>query len=204
MQPITVTFDVNGGKVNKTSKRVVYNQIYGELPTPTREGYEFMGWNGKNMFTGLVKGKGLNSNNGAEINNINAAVSDYIPISFNLNNNYYLSGLTNTLNSYIAAYNENKEFIGRSGGDKHKYISFNSTIFSKNVSGIEGDIKYIRITQYKTSNNSGTIEDINNIQIQLKTGTKATTYEPYYIISSTTVVQGTNHPLKAIWQDKEE
>lgn len=39
-----VTFDAAGGKVVPTSKRVVYGYNYGALPTPTRDGYAFAGW----------------------------------------------------------------------------------------------------------------------------------------------------------------
>ena len=37
-------FDANGGAVETTYKDVVYSQQFGELPTPTREGYSFLGW----------------------------------------------------------------------------------------------------------------------------------------------------------------
>ena len=40
----TVTFDANGGSVFPSSKLVNYNETYGTLPTPTREGYTFGGW----------------------------------------------------------------------------------------------------------------------------------------------------------------
>ena len=40
----TVTFDPNGGSVSETSKRIYYNSVYGDLPTPTRSGFEFLGW----------------------------------------------------------------------------------------------------------------------------------------------------------------
>lgn len=40
----TVTFDPNGGKVSPTSKSVTFASVYGELPTPTRPGYDFKGW----------------------------------------------------------------------------------------------------------------------------------------------------------------
>ncbi len=40
----TVTFNANGGEVSPTSKTVTYDDVYGELPTPTREGYTFKGW----------------------------------------------------------------------------------------------------------------------------------------------------------------
>ncbi|MDE6835146.1 MAG: InlB B-repeat-containing protein [Ruminococcus sp.] len=41
---INITFDSNGGNVSTTSKIVMYNQTYGDLPIPTRAGYEFTGW----------------------------------------------------------------------------------------------------------------------------------------------------------------
>ena len=34
---------------DKVSKTVTHNKSYGDLPTPVRKGYEFMGWNGKNL-----------------------------------------------------------------------------------------------------------------------------------------------------------
>ena len=41
---VTVTFDANGGTVNTNTKDVEVGSQYGELPTPTREGYTFLGW----------------------------------------------------------------------------------------------------------------------------------------------------------------
>lgn len=40
----TITFDANGGSVGTPSKDVYYGSTYGELPTPVREGYDFVGW----------------------------------------------------------------------------------------------------------------------------------------------------------------
>lgn len=42
----TVTFNVNGtgGTVSPSSKKVVYGNQYGTLPTPSRTGYTFLGW----------------------------------------------------------------------------------------------------------------------------------------------------------------
>ena len=40
----TVTFDPNSGEVAPTSKLVTFDAAYGELPTPTRENYRFVGW----------------------------------------------------------------------------------------------------------------------------------------------------------------
>ncbi len=39
-----IYFDANGGEVAILSKTVVYDSIYGDLPTPEWEGHEFAGW----------------------------------------------------------------------------------------------------------------------------------------------------------------
>lgn len=40
----TVKFEPNGGKVDISSTKAVYDCPYGTLPTPTRTGYDFAGW----------------------------------------------------------------------------------------------------------------------------------------------------------------
>ena len=41
----TLTFDPQSGTVNPTTKSVAYNSTVGALPTPTRNGFTFSGWN---------------------------------------------------------------------------------------------------------------------------------------------------------------
>ncbi|SFH99059.1 Listeria/Bacterioides repeat-containing protein [Pseudobutyrivibrio sp. OR37] len=41
---VKVTFNPNGGSVNKSSQSVEPGEAYGTLPTPTRTGYTFTGW----------------------------------------------------------------------------------------------------------------------------------------------------------------
>ena len=40
----TVTFDPNGGSISQKTKVVTYDSTYGTLPTPTKTGYNFLGW----------------------------------------------------------------------------------------------------------------------------------------------------------------
>lgn len=40
----TLYFDANGGSVSETSRVVLCDQPFGELPTPTRTGFDFKGW----------------------------------------------------------------------------------------------------------------------------------------------------------------
>lgn len=39
-----ISFDANGGSVSKSGQSVSYKSPYGELPTPTKPGYTFIGW----------------------------------------------------------------------------------------------------------------------------------------------------------------
>ena len=104
----TVTFDADGGVVPVSTKNVIVGNNYGYLPTPTKEGYTFLGWNGKNKFSGLIKGKSLNDTTGADRTLEGHSVTDFINVNMQ-NNTYYLSGLSSDLRTYVAAYNGNNE-----------------------------------------------------------------------------------------------
>ena len=43
-KPLKVVFDANGGKTGEDEKTIHYEDVYGELPIPTRKGYTFKGW----------------------------------------------------------------------------------------------------------------------------------------------------------------
>ena len=63
----TVTLDLNGGTLanhgdsEQLTKQVTYGETYGELPMPTREGYRFIGWSGKNLINLEVSEKNPSS-----------------------------------------------------------------------------------------------------------------------------------------------
>lgn len=40
----TCNFNANGGDCDEDSKKVIFNKTYGTLPTPEKEGYEFVAW----------------------------------------------------------------------------------------------------------------------------------------------------------------
>ena len=56
---------------------------------------------------------------------------------------------------------------------------------------------YYLVIEFYGSSTSTNIEITN---VQLEEGNVATAYEPYYVTSTTTVVQNDNHTLTAIWQ----
>lgn len=133
---------------------------------------------GKNRFKPLQKGIGINSTNGSQITSGTNAATDYIPISFSNNEKYYLSGLTNTLNSFIASYNKDKVFLGRTNGTNVINWSLAGNVFTNGTPQGTGEIAYIRVTQYYISTNTGTIDDVDALTPQLESGNQATEYEP--------------------------
>ena len=56
-QPITVSYNGNGGKADSASSTVYYNSTYGNMPSAKRTGYSFKGW-----FTAPTGGTQINAN----------------------------------------------------------------------------------------------------------------------------------------------
>ena len=155
---------------------------------------------GKNLFSGLTKGIGIHSTNGSEITNSNYAASDYIPVDFNTNTNYYISGLPTTISNFVAAYNANKEFLGRTGGSVNSnYKMASAASFQSGTPQGTGDISYLRVCCYKTSVNTGTINDIDGCNIQLEVGSSATEYEPYNSATFTPTADGTVNGVTSLY-----
>lgn len=160
---------------------------YGAMPSPEYpspiqnvEGDVNVTVTNKNLFTGLVKGISINHTTGEEGKSNKSSASDFIKVNFDTNSGYYLSGLTNTISSYVAFYNKDKKYLGRTGGFEQLFISFSANSFSSKAPDYETiedkNITFVRITQYVTAVSPGTIDDIDNLQIQLEPGTTATNY----------------------------
>lgn len=131
-----------------------------------------------NLFPGWLIGQGINSNNGSIVSNENGAISsDFIAVDFSKNINYTLSGLTTNLRTFIAAYNSNKQFLGRTGANYSGLVTFNNTSFVSGTPQGTGDIAYIRITSYNPRD--GSISQVNNLKTMLNTGSTALKYEEY-------------------------
>ena len=150
---------------------------------------------GKNMFSGFVKGKGLNSNTGVELESSSGALSDYISVDFEKDTSYTVSGLTDTLASYIAGYDEDKVFTGRTSAKEITNLTFYYTTFGGGTPSSNKPTKYIRVYQYVRSGVTGTIDDVDNLQVMLNKGTTVIEYEPYK--SSTTQFK-LDQPLRSL------
>ena len=195
--PLTVTDHLEGEEA--INYQVYGNSVQDGTPTPetpieiqsvgdlvTDEASEYYGKYdipinicGKNLFSGLTKGIGIHNANGSEITDKKYTASGYIPVDLTVNNNYHISGLPSTISNYIAAYNENKEFLGRTGGSAVTERILTTKAFTSGTAQGTGDIAYLRICVFVTSTTSGTIDDIDDCKIQLEKGSTATEYEPY-------------------------
>ena len=202
-----VTFDANGGNVDVLSKEVSYGYAYGELPIPTREGYTFKGWNGKNKLNtydrDAITMNGVTvyvENNVFNIYGVNTGTYNYGLISYNnmsildsngqytlsvfpsINTGAYVSlnyyNVSGKLDSYIYEVNKKSRFKTQSiPEDYDKLALFFVGIYSSSIN-IDEEFK-----------------------VQLEKGSTATEWEPYYVTQDVKVTQMQNHTLTAIWEE---
>ena len=217
-EPITVTFDANGGSVSQTSKQVKYGTYYGDLPTPTKSGATFLGWNGKNMLN-----KDLSSIEG---------IKNEIPVklfaSTVFNNNWVINTLkpstTYSMSYYVKCINvpeydgkvnSSVGFLLYSGvsGYGEKYLGYHSKYYEKgemnyfSITSTTPDKLYDSAANYRVygysnlykKNGTNYIGTMVFSNIQLEEGSTKTLYEPYYVTSDVAVTQENNHTLTAIW-----
>ena len=186
----TVTFNPNGGNVDITSKVVKLGETYGELPIPTRDGYTFKGWNGKNLFNEeniILDSYTDKSGNVKEYHNNTTPwnCSEYIEIeggktyTFNPNstkgNNDTAHCIYDSEKNFLSSVNTGLATMVMPENAKYVIVSFRSTTASSNPSS----------------------------NIQLEESSTATEYEPYFVTSSTKVTQnnGNRYVLTAIWEE---
>lgn len=158
-------------------------------PSPTNV-RAISGWNtitvtrtGKNMLPSLVKGVRIESSTGAELSHASYSTTPYI--KYNSNAALYMSGMPVTLNNFIAFYDVNKNFVGRTSGDAvaNRIIRPSDTLHNGRKCE---EACFIRLCVYATSASSGTIDDIDAAHIQLEFGETATEYESYEAQTITT------------------
>ena len=189
-----VTFDTNGGTLNsENASKVVYlGEEYGELPIPTREGYEFLGWNGKNLF---------NKANYLLLKDYPIQINSYYwgTISLKPNTRYKLSiirynGYTGKGNYYLIVNKEKSATSSYFSIAHNNYPNYEGLNYYDTDSDGVLYIGRVWVTQ----------ADLNkiwqNTNFQIEEGTEATPYEPYFVTSDVIVTQQKDHILKAIWE----
>lgn len=199
-----VTFDANGGTVSPETMVVEYGGTYQNLPEPSRTGYTFLGWNGKNMlYTPDTNSTTKNevtvsaSSGVITLSGENTSSSAYGIIQYRIAlpelviGKQYTFSTTNISNNSYNQINYHRLNLSDDG--------FNLPSGRKSITFTVPD-NYTE-TAYWFVGIYGTTTTINHqYSVQLEEGTEATPYEPYFIESNTTVVQEKNHTLTAIWQ----
>lgn len=194
-----VTLNVGDGR--SIGKVIVEGDTYGSLPIPTRDGYTFLGWNGKNIFTPLEIGKAFNTTTGVLTNNSKSSLTDLIPVDFDVSASYILT-TRNDFRTLVGAYNENNEYLGRTNGAARTSVILTSESFSTNATSAEGPAKYIRIRVYEYGELEGVIENVSDFNYQLEKGSVATPFEPYYVTNNTPVtIRNDSYVLKGVWEE---
>lgn len=185
---------------NTEPKIVTVGDTYGDLPVPTRDGYTFLGWNGKNLLNYNELSLAATNVN-ITVNNL-GDISDSTPTSdsrawgftnsnwkTNMSSGLYTVSLlfssqcTETINDNFVMYKVDGTKIYENG-----LIAGKSFVFT-NITIETNDIIGFFVKAYD-----------GIYRIQLEEGDTATEWEPYYITSDTTVVQDKNHTLTAIWE----
>ena len=135
----TLTFNPNGGEVTPTSKKVVYNEKYGTLPTPTKANKEFLGW-----FTQQAGGTQVNENTLMIADNV-TIYAHWADIQGTIN--FTLKSSTGTQlgilqKQGIAGNTESVEFEEKNGYTKPSNQEVTYTIEEQNLEVIYNIINY--------------------------------------------------------------
>ena len=205
----TVTFDPEGGSVGTTSKQVTFNSTYGELPTPTREGYRFLGWSGKNMFSK----DNVITNNTDSYSYVtfqdNSIIFDASNVEGNRATKIFLTAYNDNSSVYDGIYNTNTLGFNYHILDLNGTYKFNSIRIKINTNKKDAAMRIKNILdQNKKYTLSYNIDDFDSngakatiSNLQLEDGEVATEYEPFKQYSSDTVVtKSSDHTLHAIWE----
>lgn len=206
---ITITFDPEGGSVSTTSKEVMIGKPYGELPTPTRDGYRFLGWCGKNMFSK----DNTTTNNTDSYSYVtfqdNSIIFDASNVEGNMASYIYVSGILDNTNVADGIRSDNtvgyKSYVLNLNGT-YKY---NSIRLKLNTNKKDAVMKMKNILdQNKKYTISYSIDEFDSghvraviSNLQLEEGEVATEYEPFKQYSSDTIVdKGSDYVMHAIWE----
>lgn len=178
----TVTFNVNGGSVSTSSKKVTYGSPYGSLPTPTKTGYTFDGW-----YTSSSGGSQITSGTIVSITSSQTLYAHWIVIketfvwgednwNFNNSGNYFIYGYNvdaDIMNQMTLDYNLNNIDIEelRNNIRRDNLNGFGGSCFGMTVSEILVKQGNLALSRYggndivnKNKNTSKMLSVINFIQ----------------------------------------
>ena len=189
-EPVTVTFDANGGSVSQTSKEVTYGTNYGTLPTPTKSGATFLGWNGKNKFNEA-------DYDSKDVYTIGSGYK-IAPIQLKANTTYTTSVVRyNGFDGKTTYYLVNNNIPSFSSNDWNSIA--HGTSPNRFIPLTTSDDGLLYIGYYNTASQSVFDTVWENTDVQIEEGSTKTLYEPYYVTSNVVVTEESDFTLTAIW-----
>lgn len=215
---INITFDPEGGSVDTTSKKVMIGKTYGELPTPTRDGYTFKGWRGKNIIDksqstkeGIRNETPFNSwgttafDNNWVLNNLQP--STQYTISFDVEGisiPEHDSNFANNLGFLIYSPKTTPHtvmYLSKYIAEGEKIHITRTITTPQNVNVLESKYVIYAYSNRYLKNQTGVYSTIRIYNLQLEEGDSVTEFEPYQEFTSDTVVtKGSDYTLHAIWE----
>ena len=198
---ITITFDPEGGSVDTTSKEVMIGKTFGELPEPTREGYVFKGWRGKNMFdeeTILMAIDGATKENGYYVFDVDKAYLEYkdgiSTLDFKEDTQYVMTIKGYAIPNVAERVGYRIKFEYTDGTTSFESLSSKTETILIYSSSDDKAVNYI-------SMNYGYKGKIYLSYVQLEKGDTATPFEPYQEFTSDTIVnKSSDYVMHAIWE----
>lgn len=150
-------------------------------------------WNGLSVWCGggnlmphPTKGNGVNPTTGASITDETRASTDFIPAPLTGNKSYTFSGICDTMNSFVASYNANKQFLGRTLASSRTEITVTKDSFTYGTAQGTGEVAYLRFAQAEGSSGHS-IDEIDDYDYMMNVGSSALPYEPYKPITETAI-----------------
>ena len=162
-----------------TSYTIKGNTVQDGMPTPSNPvAVNGVGDKTANLLSGWTKGQRLDPTTGAvRTDTAEACTTDYIAID--KTKTYIAKPLYLNYNSFVAAYNASKQFLGRTAATQRSSVGFDNTSFPSGTPQGTGDIAYIRITIYNAGSQTGDIDDAIATETMMNEGSTALPYEPY-------------------------
>ena len=164
-------------QIEKGETATAYEQYVGGKAIPNAENpQEIQSTNkldiklcGKNLCKPFVYDYALTLQKGEEQASTTNKTTDFI--NYDISQSYYLT-IGNNANIMLFGYDENKEFVSRTGPIGKQVLTSAYFSVSQQAGKTNEDIKYIRAV-------IPLVDGVYDEKIQLEVGTKATAYEPY-------------------------
>lgn len=134
---------------------------------------------GHNICPLAVIGNSYNANTGVSTTDNTSAATPKFRVDFSKYTSYHLHNLS-SVNMQIFGWDENGNFVARTGGNGNSEYTFNHTSFTNTGTTGTGDLTSIVFIAVRFYQSTG--QDINNVtgaKIQIEPGDVFTTYEPY-------------------------